>query len=71
MIHKTSMHTDWCGADVNELLLYRPPVLKLAHFLFQIFQKSNGTQVVVRYLLFVSFIHHLPTTFIPIGIVYL
>ena len=63
---KASTHTDWQDAHVNELLLCD----RLKPENFPIFSKKWQIVGGLRYLLFVSFIHHLPTTFIPSGIAY-
>ena len=52
----TSMQTDWRGAHVNELL---PPIEAGKLFILKKWRNTGG----LGYLLFVSFIHHLPTTF--------
>ena len=59
MIHKTSRQIDCCGAHFNELL---PPVEPSKSFV-SIFSKKRWNTAGLGYLLFVSFIHHLPTTF--------
>ena len=59
IIHRTSTQTDWRGAHVNELL----PPIEAGKLFISIFSKKWRNTGGLGYLLFASFIHHLPTTF--------